>query len=124
MTHTFPTSPTGNAASLHATQAKPLRREDSALLRGAGCFGQDVVIPNACHIAFVRSPQAHAQLLGIQTVEDQDWVRLTQSQFAPVEITPEFWIVPTWHEPPAQARQRRPTSSSRRPACSSRSARA
>jgi len=22
-----------------------------------------------------------------------------------VEITPEFWIVPTWHEPPAQARQ-------------------
>ena len=32
-------------------------------------------------------------------------MRLTQSQFAPVEITPEFWIVPTWHEPPAQARQ-------------------
>ncbi|MHB1249814.1 MAG: 50S ribosomal protein L11 methyltransferase, partial [Polaromonas sp.] len=27
-----------------------------------------------------------------------------QAQFAPVEITPEFWIVPTWHEPPAQAR--------------------
>jgi ribosomal protein L11 methyltransferase len=32
-------------------------------------------------------------------------VRLTQSQFAPVEITPEFWIVPTWHEPPAAAHQ-------------------
>jgi ribosomal protein L11 methyltransferase len=45
------------------------------------------------------------QLLGIQTVEDQDWVRLTQSQFAPVEVTPDFWIVPTWHEPPEQARQ-------------------
>ena len=43
--------------------------------------------------------------LGIEPVPDQDWVRLTQSQFAPVEITPEFWIVPTWHEPPAQARQ-------------------
>ena len=41
----------------------------------------------------------------IQNVPDQDWVRLTQSQFAPVEITPEFWIVPTWHEPPAQAVQ-------------------
>jgi ribosomal protein L11 methyltransferase len=37
-------------------------------------------------------------------VPDQDWVRLTQSQFTPVEITPDFWIVPTWHEPPAQAR--------------------
>ena len=45
------------------------------------------------------------QLLGVRRVEDQDWVRLTQSQFAPVEITPDFWIVPTWHEVPAQARQ-------------------
>jgi ribosomal protein L11 methyltransferase len=45
------------------------------------------------------------QVLGIAAVEDQDWVRLTQSQFAPVDITPEFWIVPTWHEPPVQAKQ-------------------
>jgi ribosomal protein L11 methyltransferase len=44
------------------------------------------------------------EVLGIQNVPEQDWVRLTQSQFAPVDITPEFWIVPTWHEPPAQAR--------------------
>ncbi|RZL68296.1 MAG: 50S ribosomal protein L11 methyltransferase [Variovorax sp.] len=45
------------------------------------------------------------KLLGVALVPDQDWVRLTQSQFAPVEITPAFWIVPTWHEPPAQARE-------------------
>ena len=45
------------------------------------------------------------KLLGVRKVEDQDWVRLTQSQFAPVEITPDFWIVPTWHEVPSQARQ-------------------
>jgi ribosomal protein L11 methyltransferase len=45
------------------------------------------------------------QILALAAVPDQDWVRLTQSQFEPVEITPEFWIVPTWHEPPAQARQ-------------------
>lgn len=44
------------------------------------------------------------EVLGIQHVPEQDWVRLTQSQFAPVDITPEFWIVPTWHEPPAAAR--------------------
>ncbi len=42
--------------------------------------------------------------LGVAEVPEQDWVRLTQSQFTPVDITPEFWIVPTWHEPPAQAR--------------------
>lgn len=41
----------------------------------------------------------------IQAVAEQDWVRLTQSQFAPVEITPEFWIVPSWHEAPAQAKR-------------------
>ena len=44
------------------------------------------------------------EVLGVQNVPDQDWVRLTQSQFAPVDITPDFWIVPTWHEPPEQAR--------------------
>jgi ribosomal protein L11 methyltransferase len=48
---------------------------------------------------------AGCKLLGVNEVPDQDWVRLTQSQFAPVEITPQFWIVPTWHEPPAQAQQ-------------------
>jgi len=51
--------------------------------------------------------QAWAQdihLQGIQAVADEDWVRLTQSQFAPVAITPSFWIVPSWHEPPEAAR--------------------
>ena len=47
---------------------------------------------------------AGCEVLGIREVPEQDWVRLTQSQFAPVDITPEFWIVPTWHEPPSQAR--------------------
>ncbi len=40
---------------------------------------------------------------GIQPVDEQDWVRLTQSQFQPVPITDTFWIVPTWHEVPAAA---------------------
>ena len=40
---------------------------------------------------------------GIQEVGEQDWVRLTQSQFKPVPITDTFWIVPTWHEVPAAA---------------------
>lgn len=47
---------------------------------------------------------AACSVAAIVAVEDQDWVRLTQSQFEPVEITPEFWIVPTWHEPSEQAR--------------------
>ncbi len=30
---------------------------------------------------------------------DQDWVRATQSQFGPIEITPALWIVPSWSAP-------------------------
>ena len=32
------------------------------------------------------------------SVPQQDWVRLTQSQFEPIPITEDFWIVPTWHK--------------------------
>jgi ribosomal protein L11 methyltransferase len=42
-------------------------------------------------------------LVSMAQVADEDWVRLTQSQFAPVPVTANFWIVPSWHEPPAQA---------------------
>ena len=42
---------------------------------------------------------------GLTAVDEQDWVRLTQSQFAPVPVTDDFWIVPSWHEVPPQARQ-------------------
>lgn len=41
----------------------------------------------------------------IRSVPDQDWVRLTQAQFAPVAVTADFWIVPSWHEVPAAARR-------------------
>jgi ribosomal protein L11 methyltransferase len=41
----------------------------------------------------------------LQAAPEADWVRLTQSQFEPVPITPTFWIVPSWHDVPAAARQ-------------------
>lgn len=44
------------------------------------------------------------QVQDLQAVPDQDWVRLTQSQFAPVPVTPDFWIVPSWHATPAAAK--------------------
>jgi ribosomal protein L11 methyltransferase len=45
----------------------------------------------------------HVQAL--QELAEQDWVRITQSQFEPIAITPAFWIVPSWHQPPAGARR-------------------
>jgi ribosomal protein L11 methyltransferase len=47
---------------------------------------------------------AAVQVRSLAPVPDADWVRLTQAQFAPVAITPTFWVVPSWHEAPAPAR--------------------
>ena len=68
-------------------------------------FDTEKLARGAAAVLAVQDFFAECELLGVADVPEQDWVRLTQSQFAPVEITPEFWIVPTWHEPPAQARQ-------------------
>jgi ribosomal protein L11 methyltransferase len=73
--------------------------------RMVALFAQETVARQAAVLLGAQDFFEDCQLLGIQTVQDQDWVRLTQSQFAPVEVTPDFWIVPTWHEPPDQARQ-------------------
>ena len=40
----------------------------------------------------------------IVAVGEEDWVRLTQSQFGPCRITPDFWVVPTWSDVPPEAR--------------------
>ena len=68
-------------------------------------FAQEAQAREAAQLLPPQDFFAGCKVKGIQPVPDQDWVRLTQSQFEPVEITPSFWIVPTWHEPPAQARQ-------------------
>jgi ribosomal protein L11 methyltransferase len=36
-----------------------------------------------------------------RVVPETDWVRATQAQFEPIEITSNLWIVPTWCEPPS-----------------------
>ena len=68
-------------------------------------FATEALAREAAALLQVQDFFTPCALVAIQAVSEQDWVRLTQSQFTPVEITPEFWIVPTWHELPAQARQ-------------------
>jgi len=36
----------------------------------------------------------------VETIEEQDWVRATQSQFDPIRIRDDLWIVPSWHVAP------------------------
>ena len=73
--------------------------------RMVALFAQESQAQEAAQLLQAQDFFDGCRVVGVQAVADQDWVRLTQSQFAPVEITPEFWIVPTWHEPPAQAKQ-------------------
>ena len=71
--------------------------------RMVSLFATEALALEAAELLKAQDFFADCAVLSVQNVPEQDWVRLTQSQFSPVEITPEFWIVPTWHEPPAQA---------------------
>jgi ribosomal protein L11 methyltransferase len=73
--------------------------------RVVALFATEALATEARDLLALQDFFAGCQVLGMARVEEQDWVRLTQSQFAPVDITPDFWIVPTWHELPAAARR-------------------
>jgi ribosomal protein L11 methyltransferase len=68
-------------------------------------FEREVVAQEALTLLLAQDWTEGLALQALAEVVEQDWVRLTQSQFAPVSITPDFWIVPSWHEvPPVAAR--------------------
>ena len=57
--------------------------------------GADAMIEAAC-----AATQIAAAIESRVPVRDTDWVRETQSQFAPTRISERLWIVPSWHQPP------------------------
>jgi ribosomal protein L11 methyltransferase len=63
-------------------------------------FAADVdlsaVVPEALRSAGLRQTTPYR----LERVDDRDWVRASQSQFAPVRISARLWIVPSWHTPP------------------------
>jgi carbon-monoxide dehydrogenase large subunit len=79
-----------------------LRREDGRFLRGEGSYVENLEAEGALHVAFVRSPYAHARVLGVEagatsgvqvfTAEDLDigpvptigWPGLDQSRPRPL----------------------------------------
>ena len=50
------------------------RREDERILRGGTRYLDDIDPPDAAHVAFVRSPFAHARIAGIDVPEELDGV--------------------------------------------------
>ncbi|MCC9595577.1 MULTISPECIES: 50S ribosomal protein L11 methyltransferase [unclassified Rubrivivax] len=66
-------------------------------------FEDEAAAERAATLLLAQDWTEGLSLQALEPVAEQDWVRITQSQFGPVEITPSFWIVPSWHEPPAAA---------------------
>ena len=58
--------------------------------------------PEAMIAAAARAAGIEAPRFSTQPLEDQDWVRASQAQFAPVAIGTRLWVGPTWHEPPPE----------------------
>ena len=89
--------------ALFGEPGMPPPKEGWQRSRVTALFSTEAQAREAAQLLSAQDFFASCSLLGVVALADQDWVRLTQSQFEPVEITPEFWIVPTWHEPPAAA---------------------
>lgn len=66
-------------------------------------FDTDAAAERAATLVLAQGWAAGVHVHSLAPVPDEDWVRLTQSQFEPVPITPTFWIVPSWHDTPAAA---------------------
>lgn len=73
--------------------------------RVTALFDAEAAAQDAARILAAQDFFEGCEVQGLSPVADEDWVRLTQSQFAPVPVTDDFWIVPSWHEPPAQAKR-------------------
>ena len=94
---------TQDEQALFGEPGMPAPRQAWQRSRVLALFATQASADEAASVLVQQDFFVDCQLLGCTAVPDQDWVRLTQSQFTPVEITPTFWIVPTWHEVPSQA---------------------
>ena len=56
----------------------------------------DHIVDEACALCGLESRPS----ITFRSVADQDWVRLTQSQFEPIHIGQRIWVVPSWHQAP------------------------
>ena len=68
-------------------------------------FDDESAAATAAAVLLAQPWAQDLELAWVRAVPDEDWVRVTQAQFSPVEVTPDFWIVPTWHEVPVAARR-------------------
>ena len=95
-------SDTGRA--LFGEPGQPPPAPDWTRAQLAALFADKRAAQEAAVLLAAQDWFAGCAVQALAEVPETDWVRLTQAQFQPVSITPAFWVVPSWHTPPAQAR--------------------
>ncbi|HSS46495.1 MAG TPA: 50S ribosomal protein L11 methyltransferase [Burkholderiales bacterium] len=64
-----------------------------------GLFPAGVDIAAIVKTASLTAHLVHPKFT-VADAPDRDWVRLVRLQFAPMQISPRLWVVPTWHAAP------------------------
>jgi len=91
------------SVALESTSKDPATLEPGARLRvialARAAADPAALVAAAEAIAAIKAPR-----FTVAPLEEEDWVRRSQSQFGPIRISGRLWIVPSWHTPPdAQA---------------------
>lgn len=90
------------SVSLESTANPPATLEPGARLRvialAAAAADPAALVAAAAALSAMAPPG-----FTVAPVEEEDWVRRSQSQFAPIRVAGRLWIVPSWHTPPDPA---------------------
>jgi ribosomal protein L11 methyltransferase len=70
---------------------------------GARCRLRALLEAGADPAQLVSSVFEQLPPYAVEQIQDTDWVRASQAQFAPLRVGARLWVGPTWHEPPGDA---------------------
>jgi len=73
------------------------------LNRVIALFAPKADLPEALERALTAAGFSTTSDYKITEVAEQDWLKLTQSQFDPIHVSARLWIVPSWHAIPDPA---------------------
>ncbi len=87
------------SVALESTSQDPATLEPGARLRvvalATAAADPAALVAAAAAISAIQAPR-----FTVARLEEEDWVRRSQSQFGPIRISSRLWIVPSWHTPP------------------------
>ena len=77
-------------------QFNDLQKISWAKVEITSLFDESIKVASIVRTAVDIAQMPSLPVYRIKKLEDQNWVRLTQSQFGPIKISSRLWIVPSW----------------------------